>query len=104
MSLVQWLSNGGAYGTLGVVWIIAAVGFALYAGKLGRRYDAPNDGCLLGFANQVLLITSGAVGITLGDRLLPFPWFMLTGIAGGLLAPLIACFVFTRRMRRWRPR
>lgn len=89
---------------LGVVWVVAAVSYALYAGKLGRRFDAPNDGCLLGFACQVLLITFGGLGIAAGERYLTFPWSLLTGIAGAVLVPGLACLIFARRMRRWRPR
>lgn len=100
MTLVQWLAAGGAYGTLGVLWIVTAVAYAMYAGRLGRRFDAPNDGCLLGFACQVLLITGGAVGL----RLAEFPWFILTAAAGAVLTPGLACLIFARRMRRWRPR
>ena len=87
-------------GILGVGWIIGAVAFSLYAGKLGRRYDAPNDGCLLGFACQVLLITGGAIGFLLSV----FPWHLLTAAAGAIVLPSVACLVFARRMRRWRPR
>lgn len=104
MTLLQWLANGGAYGLLATLWVVAAISYVMLAGKLGRRFDAPNDGCLLGFALQVLLITFGGLGIAMGLRYLPFPWFLLTGAAGAVLVPALACLVFNRRMRRWRPR
>ncbi|MER3496450.1 MAG: hypothetical protein C4320_06490, partial [Armatimonadota bacterium] len=70
-----------------------------YAARLGRRYDAPNDGCLLGFACVMLTLIGGAIGLlTVG-----FPWYILTSAAGAVLMPGLACLIFARRMRVWRP-
>ncbi len=100
MTLVQWLASGGAYGTLALVWLVAAVGYGAYAARLGRRYDAPNDGCLLNFACQMLLLLGGAAGLLLFG----FPWYLLTSTLGAVLLPGLACLFFQGRMRPWKPR
>lgn len=99
MTLVQWLAAGGAYGALALTWLLAAVGYGQYAARLGRRYDAPNDGCLLLFACQMLLVIGGAVGLLL----VAFPYNLLTAVAGAFLFPGLACLFFRRRMREWNP-
>ena len=99
MTLVQWLASGGAYGTLALVWLLAAVGYGQYAARLGRRYDAPNDGCLLLFACQMLLVIGGALGLLATD----FPWNVITATIGATLLPWLACLFFRRRMRTWNP-
>lgn len=102
MTLVQWLASGGAYGVLGLIWAGAAIAWANHAGRLGRRYDSPNDGCLLGFACVVLALLGGAVGLLS----LPFPWFLVGSATGAIALPALASAVFARRMRKWaaRPR
>ena len=100
MTLVQWLANGGAYGVLGLLWVGAGAFFANYAARLGRRYDAPNDGCLLGFATQVLVIIGGALGLLS----LPFPWHVVTAGVGAIGLPWLLCIYFRYKMRAWRPR
>jgi hypothetical protein len=96
----NWLSSGGAYGILGVVWLLTAVFYFTYAQRLGRDYDSPNDGCLLGFGTVVLTLTGGGLGLLLFQ----FPIFVVTSCIGAVLLPGLACVYFRRKMKSWRPR
>jgi hypothetical protein len=80
--------------------MLSAVFYYTYAQKLGRQYDSPNDGCLLGVGTIVLTLTGGAIGLLLFQ----FPTFIFTSCIGALLLPGLACAFFRRKMKDWRPR
>lgn len=93
----NWLSSGGAYALLAFIWIGAAVGFGNYGYRLGRRFDSPNDGCLLTAATQVLVLIGGSAGFLVSG----FPWYLLTSAIGAVTFPGLACLYFAWRMRKW---
>lgn len=95
----NWLSSGGAYALLGIVWLLTAVFFFTYGAKLGREYDSPNDGCLLSFATIILTLIGGALGLLFFS----FPIYVVTSSIGAILLPTLACAYFRKRMAKWRP-
>ncbi len=90
----NWLSSGGAYKLLFLIWIASAVFFAFVARNVGRAKNSPNDGCLLGIATTVFTFIGGAIGLLLINKL--FPWFILTSVAGSILAPALTIRTFQR--------
>jgi len=96
----NWLDSGGTYAILAVIWIASAVAFGNYAHRLGRRYDSPNDGCLLTVATQLLTLFGGALGLLLGR----FPIFIFTSAIGAVIFPAAGCVYFGWRMRAYRNR
>lgn len=88
----NWLSSGGAYFLLALVWISSSIFFGFYAARIGRDKNSRNDGCLLIICTTVFVFTGGAVGIFLA----PFPWFIFTSTAGAIIAPMLACRIFLK--------
>lgn len=95
----NWLSSGGAYAIIGIVWLLSSVFFFTYGNRLGSRYDSPNDGCLLAFSTIILTLIGGAAGFVL----VAYPWSIVASCLGSLLLPTFACIYFRAKMKRWRP-
>lgn len=96
MNAATWLAGSGAYGVLAVMTLACAGFFYWVAQMLGRHYEVPNDGCLLGFCNVLLAL----LGCGAGFLLAPFPWYLVTAFLGAFLLPGLACLFFSSRMKR----
>ena len=95
----NWLSSGGAYTILFVVWFLCAVFFAIVARSIGREKNTPNDGCLLTVTTTVFVLTGGALGLLLLNKF--FPWFIFSSTAGAIIAPWLAIRKFKTGRRRY---
>lgn len=91
-----FLSTGGAYFLLGFSWLSSAVGFYIYAQKLGRAANSETDGCFLGFGCILSAIVGGGLGLLLGK----YPYFVITSALGCMLAPGALCWVFVKKAGR----
>ncbi len=91
-----FLSPGSAFFILGFSWLASAIGFYMYAQKLGRAAESETDGCFLGFACILSAIVGGGVGLLLGR----YPYFVITSALGSMLAPGALCWVFVKKAGR----
>jgi uncharacterized membrane protein HdeD (DUF308 family) len=87
-------NTGVTYTLIGLGWILAGVFYANIGYRLGRKHEAPNDGCLLQIGCQVAVLIGGAVFYFFA----PFPWCILTSIVGAFFAPAALCLMFDRKM------
>lgn len=93
----DWLSAGGAYFLLALIWVGAAVGFGVAGIKAGDRVGSPNDGCLLAIGNVVLALLGGGLGFLLMMRF--FPYFLLSSLVGAVTLPSLGTLYFLRKTR-----
>ena len=92
----EWLASGGAYWILGVAWLLGAIGFVASSLRHGSARGEEADGCALALGTFVTMSVAGGIGL----RLAPYPWFLLTAIGLGLLAPGALIALTRRRDRR----
>ncbi len=91
-----FLSSGGAYFLLGFTWLSSAIGFYLYAQKLGRAVESETDGCFLGFGCVLTALVGGAVGLLAGK----YPTFIFTSFFGAVGFPGFLCWLFVKKSNR----
>lgn len=84
----NWLSSGGAYYVIFIIWILSAVYFGFMARSVGRDRNAPNDGCLLTISTTVFVFIGGAIGLLILNKF--FPWFIFSSSLGAIIGPWYA--------------
>lgn len=95
----NWLSSGGAYTIIFVVWIVSAIFFAAVSRSVAREKNSPNDGCLLTISTTVFVLIGGAIGLLLFNKF--FPWFIFSSSLGAILGPLLAVRSFKYGKRKY---
>ncbi len=95
--LILWLSSGGAYAVIGVLWLICAITFAIKARQTGHESGNSNDGCYLMVSSLVFVIIGGAIGLLLFQPF--FPWYIFTSLAGAIRAPILVRRKFLNGIR-----
>jgi uncharacterized membrane protein HdeD (DUF308 family) len=97
--LILWLSSGGAYYVIGILWLICGISFAIKARQTGRDEVNPNDGCYLMVSSLVFVLIGGAIGLVLFQPF--FPWYIFTSLAGAIIAPIIVRRKFLSGKRKY---
>ena len=97
--LYRWLSSGGAYYLIALLWFFTAIGFGIHARAIGKAKNSANDGCYLTISTTVFVMIGGAIGMLLFQKF--FPWFILTSFAGCVLAPWFVCRTFRSGKRKY---
>lgn len=85
-----------AYPILFTEWIASAAFWYWVAYALGKRSEAQGDGCMLGLANILLSLVGGGIGYAL----VPYPWSLVSSLAGASFLPALATFYYNARTRR----
>lgn len=90
----DWLASGGAFFVLGIGWLVILLVAVIAGVLLGKRYGAPQDGCLIGFLNIILSIVAGCVGLLApGRAALP------ACLGAAFVVPAIATLLWARKIR-----
>ena len=97
--LILWLSSGGAYAVIGVLWLICGITFAFKARQTGQKSGSSNDGCYLMVSCLVFVMIGGAIGLVLFQPF--FPWYIFTSLAGAIIAPIVVRRKFLSGKRKY---
>ena len=98
-NLLNWLSSGGAYWLIAALWLICAVVFARRAKHAGADDGNANNGCYLTISTTVFVAFGGAIGLWLFKDF--FPWYILTSLAGAIIAPTLVIKKFKSGKRKY---
>jgi hypothetical protein len=98
-NLLTWLSSGGAYYLVAILWLICAIFFGFKSRQAGRDKGSENDGCYLTISTTVFVMIGGAIGLLFFQKF--FPWFIFTSLAGAIVAPMLAIRTFRSGRRKY---
>jgi hypothetical protein len=98
-AIFRWLSSGGAYFLLAIIWLTCIIVFGFKARQAGRDKNSSNDGCYLVISTTVFVLTGGAIGLYLFQSF--FPWYILTSLAGAIAGPSLAIRTFRNGKRKY---
>ena len=93
----NWLSSGGAYTIIAIIWVLSAIFFGSVAKSVGRQKNSGNDGCLLTISTTVFVAIGGSIGILIA----PFPFFIFTSMIGAILGPWLAVRIFKNGRKKY---
>ena len=90
----DWIGSGGAFLVIALIGLGAAATFATIAIRIGKLTESEGEGVLLAFLNVLLAFAGTAVGF----NAMPYPTFLFTALAGAVLFPAVATWLFLRRL------
>ena len=96
---LAWLSSSGAYWIITLLWIITIIVFVGKAKEAGNLEGSSNSGCYLMISTTIFVGIGGSIGLVLFQKF--FPWYILTALAGGIIAPALVIRTFKSGKRKY---